>query len=294
MASLIIAFIAGVLTVLAPCILPLLPVILVGSVTETKNRRRPFVIIASLSISVLVFTLLLKGTTALISVSPSFWTYVSATILAAFALTLLFPETWAKLVLKIPGHNKADALVFRGYGGTSSVWADIIIGAALGPVFTTCSPTFFVILATILPQSFFIGFIHLILYVLGLALILLLVALIGQKFVDRLDWATNPYGWFKKSLGVLFLLLAVFIASGYDKKLQTKILDAGFFDVTKVEQSIREYFEKSPVGTIDINNIISTSTVTQVDMIRADIFIFSTPYYFKNKVVHSFVKKFSL
>ena len=125
MTQLIISFIAGVLTVLAPCILPLLPVILAGSVTETKNTRRPLIIIASLSASVFLFTLLLKGSTALITVSPSFWSYVSAGILALFGLTLLFPETWAKIVLKIPGHNKADKIVSKGYGDKHSLWTDI-------------------------------------------------------------------------------------------------------------------------------------------------------------------------
>ncbi len=41
------AFIAGVLTVLAPCVLPLLPVIIGGSISgDTKDRRRPFLIAA--------------------------------------------------------------------------------------------------------------------------------------------------------------------------------------------------------------------------------------------------------
>jgi len=239
----VVSFIAGVLTVLAPCILPLLPVILAGSVTETKNRRRPFIIIASLSVSVFLFTLILKGSTALIDVSPSFWTYVSALILAAFGLPLLFPVTWAKLVLKIPGHNKPDSWISKGYGETSSVWTDIIVGAALGPVFTTCSPTFFVILATVLPQSLAMGLIDLAAYIIGLALVLLLVAFIGQRLVDRLEWATDPNGWFKRCLGVLFILLAVLIAFGADKKIESAILNSGFFDVTTLEQSIHQSLE---------------------------------------------------
>src|SRR5258708_1045604 len=115
MILLIISFIAGVLTVLAPCILPLLPVVLAGSVTETTNKKRPIIIIVSVLISVLILALLLKGSTALIGASPSFWNYVSAVILAAFGLTLIFPVAWAKLVLKIPGHNKPDRWISMGY-----------------------------------------------------------------------------------------------------------------------------------------------------------------------------------
>ncbi len=256
----IVSFIAGVLTVLAPCVLPLLPVILAGSVSDTRNRRRPFIIIASLSISVLVFTLILKGSTALISVSPGIWSYISAAILFLFGLTLVFPIAWARLVLKIPGHNKPDRWISKGYGTKSSLWTDVIVGAALGPVFTTCSPTFFVILATVLPQSFAMGLIDLLAYIVGLALVLLLVAWIGQRLVDKLEWATNPEGIFRKFLGIIFIVLAILIAFGFDKRIEASILDSGFFDVTTLEQSIHQALEKP--RSVVIPDEVSNATTT--------------------------------
>ena len=270
MTLLIVSFIAGVLTVLAPCILPLLPVILGGAVAEAGNKRRPFIIIASLSISVFAFTLLLKGSTALINVSPSFWTYVSAIILAAFGLTLLFPITWAKLMLKVPGHKKPDAWLAKGYMSKETFWTDVLIGAALGPVFTTCSPTFFVILATVLPQSLAMGMIDLAAYILGLALVLLLVSWIGQKLVNRLEWATNPMGWFKRCLGALFIILAVLIAFGLDKKIETGILNSGFFDVTALEQSIHQSLQgpttlpQSNASPADSSAVASSSSAGKI------------------------------
>ena len=48
------AFIAGALTVLAPCVLPLLPIIIGGSVSgDTTDRRRPFIITGSLAVSLI-------------------------------------------------------------------------------------------------------------------------------------------------------------------------------------------------------------------------------------------------
>jgi len=244
----IVSFIAGILTVLAPCVLPLLPVILAGSVADTRNRKRPIIIILSLALSVFIFTLILKGSTALIGASPTFWNYVSAIILAAFGLTLIFPIAWAKIVMKIPGHNKPDRWITKGYDGTGNFWTDVIVGAALGPVFTTCSPTFFVILATVLPQSFALGALDLLAYIIGLSLSLLLVAYIGSKLVDHLGWALDPNGWFRKLLGIIFLVLAICIAFGYDKVIEAKILNSGFFDVTNVEQSIHQALEGSGTG----------------------------------------------
>lgn len=277
-----VSFIAGVLTVLAPCVLPLLPVTLGGAMAEAGNRRRPLVIIGSLAVSVFIFTLLLKGSTALLGTSPTFWSYVSAIILIAFGLTLLFPITWAKIVLKLPGHNKPESWMAKGYQSRSHWWGDILVGAALGPVFTTCSPTFFVILATVLPQSLGLGIIDLLAYIVGLSLSLLLIAYIGQKLVGKLDWAIDPNGWFRKALGVLFIVVAVVIVFGWDKQIEAKILNSGFFDVTTLEQNIHQSLEgpksyKEPVagsqelgaGSLKLGETQSQSSVSSTSQLQA-------------------------
>ena len=122
----------------------------------------------------------------------------------------------------------------------NSVWGDVIIGASLGPIFSACSPTYFVILATVLPVSFFLGIIYLFTYVLGLSLALIVIALVGERIMAKVGKVSDPRGWFKKIFGVIFILVAIAIISGYDKKLQISLLDAGFLDVTKIEQKLLE------------------------------------------------------
>ena len=105
-------------------------------------------------------------------------------------------------------HQSGQVALAAAISIAGNWWADIAVGAALGPVFTTCSPTFFVILATVLPQSLAKGLIDLAAYIIGLALSLFLISWLGQKLVGKLEWAANPYGWFRKILGILFVLLA--------------------------------------------------------------------------------------
>ncbi len=238
MTFLAIAFIAGVLTVLAPCILPLLPVV-IGSSASGRSKATPYIVVASLGASIILFTFLLKASTAFISIPQSFWTYLSGGILVFFGITLLFPKVWES----VPGLSKltvrSNKLLGSGHQ-KKSVWGDIIVGAALGPVFSTCSPTYFVILASVLPASFALGMVYLLVYVLGLSLVLLLIAILGERFASRLTNLSAPNGTFKKGLGLLFVLLGILIVLGLDKKLEAVILDSGYFDITKVEQKLLE------------------------------------------------------
>lgn len=239
---LFISFIAGVLTALAPCVLPLLPVIVGGSMSAGgeggKSVRRAIVISISLGASVILFTLLLKVSSVFINVPPSFWLWFSGTILVLFGVVMIFPRLWDSLGFVNLMNRSSNRLLATGYQ-KDSLWGDIIMGAALGPVFSSCSPTYFVILATVLPTDFLTGLLNLFVYALGLSGFLLLIALAGQRLVDRLGVAIEPGGWFRRSIGVLFLVVGIAIMSGAEKKLEVYLAAKGF-DLTYIERMLLE------------------------------------------------------
>lgn len=236
MTLLVVSFIAGVLTVLAPCVLPLLPVV-IGSSVSGRNKLTPYVVVGSLSVSIILFTYLLKASTAFITIPEQVWMYISGGIITFFGTTLIFPGFWEH----IPGMAKFSArsnkLVGAGYQ-KKSLWGDVLIGAALGPIFSSCSPTYFVILASVLPVSFVLGTTYLLAYVVGLALVLLAVALLGERFSGKLSSLADPHGWFKHALGIVFIVLGVAIAFGIEKRIETALLNSGIFDITIIEQRL--------------------------------------------------------
>lgn len=244
MVLLVASFLAGVLTVAAPCILPLLPVVVGGAITPTaekpKNRwRRPLVITASLAVSVVAFSLLLKATTALLGVPVMVWQTVSAVIVVLLGLNFLFPVIWEKLALKTSFARGSNRLMQMS-AGQQGTTRDILIGASLGPIFASCSPTYALIVASILPATFIEGLIYLLAYAAGLSLMLLLIAILGQAFVSRLGWLANPSGSFHKVVGVLFILVGLAVLFGLDKDIQTYILDRGWYaPVSELEQKLR-------------------------------------------------------
>lgn len=254
MILLFISFIAGVLTVLAPCILPLLPVIVGHSLSDTTpSRRRLFTVVASLGLSVILFTLLLKASSALINIPQDFWKWISGGIIFFFGLTMIFPKIWEGFSFANKVNLESNKVLTKGYQ-KNSVWGDIIIGASLGPIFSACSPTYFVILATVLPVSFALGLTYLFVYVLGLSLALIIIVLLGERIMAKVGKVSDPRGWFKKIFGVIFILVAIGIISGYDKKLQIDLLDAGFLDVTKIEQKLLEKNDTQDGNIINTNN----------------------------------------
>ena len=240
----ILSFVAGVLTVAAPCVLPLLPVIIGGSLLDAdkaakeKQWVRPVVITASLAVSVIIFTLLIKASTLLLSVPQQVWQYISGGIVLLLGMYYLWPHMWEWLSAKTKISNRSNRLLGRAYQ-KKSMGGAVLVGAALGPVFSSCSPTYALIVAGVLPASFFRGLLYLISYAVGMSAALLMIAFLGQVFSEKLRWVSNPTGWFKRVVGVLFIVVALAVLFGIDKKIQAFVLEKGWYDpVSQLEERL--------------------------------------------------------
>lgn len=243
---LLLSFVAGVLTVAAPCVLPLLPVIVGGSIVRTDSDAavaerqwyRPVIIATSLAVSVVVFTLLLKATTAFLGIPQFVWQLIAGGILVLFGLTLVFPRLWEHVMMATGLQNRANEALNRSHS-RGGIGGDILLGAALGPTFSSCSPTYALILATVLPVSFAEGVLYIVAYAIGLAVTLLLVAFLGQAFARKLGWLSNPSGWLRRTVGILLIVVGLAVIFGLDKQFQAFWLEQGWYDpIEEFEESI--------------------------------------------------------
>ncbi len=219
------AVVAGVLTTLAPCVLPLLPVIVGGSLSGSgAATRRAVVVAASLGVSVVLFTLLLRASTALIGIDPEVWNVVAGGLLIALGLVAFFPGAWESVSgrLALQQRSTARLSAARDHEGTLGA---VLTGAALGPVFTSCSPLYGYVVVTVLPAEPARGLTLLMAYVVGLSGTLLLVALAGQRLVRRLGWLADSHGWFRRGLGLVFIAVGLMVMLGLDRDLQAWILE---------------------------------------------------------------------
>jgi cytochrome c biogenesis protein CcdA len=143
----------------------------------------------------------------------------SGVILIALGGISVFPKVWDSVASKLALQSKTNRQLVqaRSRGGTLGA---VLTGSALGPVFTSCSPLYGYVIVTVLPASFVDGMVLLLAYVMGLCGTLLLVALLGQKVMGKARWLSNPDGGFKKTLGIIFILVGVGVILGLDKEFQ--------------------------------------------------------------------------
>ncbi|MEI2825631.1 MAG: hypothetical protein V9F04_03980 [Dermatophilaceae bacterium] len=97
---------------------------------------------------------------------------------------------------------------------------DLFTGAALGPVFSSCSPMYGYVVVTVLPASPARGLMLLAAYICGLCGTLLAIALAGRRLAARLGWAADTHGVFRRAVGVLFILVGLAIVLRWDKAAQ--------------------------------------------------------------------------
>ena len=224
------SFLAGMLTVLAPCVVSILPVILSRTTSDTvQPKRRSWVIIGSLLISIFIFSLLLKASTLFIDIPTRYWQVLSGSIILSFGIITLFPSIWEWIAVKLKlqqGAQKGSSLALKKNG----VAGDIALGASLGPIFSACSPTYALIVAGILPVSLARGLVYLLAFLAGLGMMLMAISIAGQKLIVKMRWGINPNGWFKRGLAIIFILVGLSILTGYDKKVEAYLVERGVFD----------------------------------------------------------------
>ncbi|MCW2960476.1 MAG: hypothetical protein JWM90_863 [Thermoleophilia bacterium] len=230
MSLLLIAFIAGLFSVLTPCILPVLPALLVVSEGQGRARIAGLVVgvVGSFCIAILLLTALIDA----LGIPDDVLRYVSAGLLIAFALVLLVPALDDKfqmaaqvLVRAAPAQNQSNGFV----GG-------LLAGATLGLVWAPCAGP---ILASItsgiaregLSSDAVVATIG---YGLGMAIPLTGVIFGGRALVGKLRRVTGNGRRINQAMGVILLATGLLFLSGFDNRLNRIIADKLPFTSTPV------------------------------------------------------------
>ena len=213
----VVAFIAGLVTAVSPCVLPILPIVLATG--ADGDRRRPYLVITGLVASFSFFTLASVQIIRALHLPGSTLRDAAIVVIAVFGLTLLLPALtvrYERLTARLPGVGAR--LAKPGVAG------GLVTGVGLGLVWTPCAgPILGAItsLAVTAPGSF--DTVALVVsYSIGAALPLLAIALGGRAALARLRLRSASQ-WAGRAFGVLVLGTAVLMAAGLDTAISADL-----------------------------------------------------------------------
>jgi cytochrome c biogenesis protein CcdA/thiol-disulfide isomerase/thioredoxin len=223
---LLVGFVAGIITAVSPCVLPVLPIVLAGG--AAGERRRPYAIIAGLVASFTVFTLTATALLSALRLPQDTLRNAAIVLLFLLAASLLVPRIG--LLIEAP-----FARLSRWHAG-GELGGGFLLGVSLGLVFVPCAGP---VLATVtvLAAQHRVGLdavLVTLFYALGAGLVLLLVAIGGQRATRRLRAGRR---WFRPALGAIMAAAVVGIVFNLDQTLQT--------DLGSYSSSLQRHTEQS-------------------------------------------------
>ncbi|UZE49184.1 cytochrome c biogenesis CcdA family protein [Rhodopseudomonas sp. P2A-2r] len=225
MTSLALAFAAGLLSILSPCVLPLVPIVLGAAVTE--HRLGAVALAAGLAVSFTLLGLLLALVGFSLGIDASVFRAVAAVIMIALGTVLLVP-VWQVRLAAAGGPISGWADRQFGGGASSGLGGQFAIGLLLGAVWSPCvGPTLGA--ASLLAaqgKDLLRVALTMIVFGIGAALPLVLLGELSRATLMRLRTRLLSAGKFGKSLlGVAFIVIGVAIVSGADKTIEAVLVN---------------------------------------------------------------------
>jgi cytochrome c-type biogenesis protein len=213
LSALPLAVVSGMLSVLSPCVWPLVPIVL-GS-AASSGIRGMLLLSLGLSISFAIAGSLLSFILVSLNLDPELFRYLSASLLILVALPLISEQLSEQLNLLL-----SKLRLPSGANGNGGPLGQFGIGLLLGLVWLPCvGPTLGAAIALAsMGQSLAFAFVVMLAYGLGTALVLIAAALAiragGSAFLKN---RSHSVGRAKSLLGFLLLGLGVAVLLGLDK-----------------------------------------------------------------------------
>jgi cytochrome c biogenesis protein CcdA/thiol-disulfide isomerase/thioredoxin len=206
-----VGFLAGLITALSPCVLPVLPIILAGGVSG--GRRRPYAIIAGIVASFTFFTLAASALLDLAGLPQDFLRNLAIVMLFVVAAVLILPRF---------GQLLERPLYFLTRRRAGDAAGGLVLGLSLGLVFVPCAGPVLAAISVLAAERE-IGAEAIVLtlsYALGAAVPMLAIALGGRRVSGPLRSRAR---FLRPASGVLIAAAALAIAFGLDQRFQTSV-----------------------------------------------------------------------
>src|SRR6516165_1872947 len=226
MGSIAFAFIAGLLSTLSPCVLPLLPIVV--SAATSEHRLGPASLATGLTLSFVAFGLLIATLGFAVGLEPEVFRSVAAMLLILIGGVLLLPRLQMQLASSAGpisnwAQSHASGISGRGWQG------QFVVGLLLGAVWSPCvGPTLGA--ASVLAaraENLALVALTMLAFGIGAALPLLAIGMMSREALAR--WRSRLLtagSGGRVLLGVVLVGIGALILSGLDKRIETILVEA--------------------------------------------------------------------
>ena len=215
----LLAFLGGMLTIVSPCILPVLPFVFANAGRSFVRGALPMLAGMALTFAGVATLAAVGGSWAVRANEAGRW--AALVLLALFGLALIFPSISDRLTR--PFVALGSRMSERG--NQESIWSSLVLGIATGLLWAPCAgPILGIIFTAAAINGATLGTTFLLLaYALGAATSLALALLVGGKVYQRMKGSLHATEWIRRVLGVLVIVGVVAIALGLDTRVLSRL-----------------------------------------------------------------------
>lgn len=224
LATMALAFLAGLVSILSPCVLPLLPIVLGSAASE--HRAGPLALAAGVALSFVAIGLFVATVGFAAGLDGAFFRMLAALLMILVGVVLMVPALQARLALVGGGisqwaDERSQSVSTRGVRG------QFLIGLLLGAVWSPCAgPTLGA--ASVLAaqgQSLVQVGVTMLVFGIGAALPLVALGLLSRQAMARWrDKLLSGGKHVKAGLGVVLAALGILIITGADKRIEATLV----------------------------------------------------------------------
>jgi cytochrome c-type biogenesis protein len=226
MATAALAFLAGILSTLSPCVLPLLPIVLGTALSE--HRAGPLALAGGLALSFVAIGLVVATVGFTIGLDAGVFRMAAGVLLIGIGIVLLMPPLQARFALAAgPVGNWTE----QRFGGFSSagLGGQFAVGVLLGAVWSPCVGPTLGAASVLASQGEHLGAVAvtMLAFGIGAALPLMLLGLVSREAMLR--WRTRMLAAGRRgklAMGAVLAATGLLIVTGYDKAIETALVEA--------------------------------------------------------------------
>jgi len=224
--TILFAFIAGVLSIFSPCVLPLIPIVLATALAE--HRLGPLALSAGVALSFTIIGIFVATIGFAAGIDNDVFAKAAAVLLVVIGIVLLVPALQMRFAAAT---GPVGSLAQEKLGGFSSqgLLGQFGVGLLLGAVWSPCTGPTLGAASLLAAQSRHLGLASLVMlaYGIGAGLPLMLIGVLSRETMMRWKGGMMHAGkGLKQAMGAMLVALGVLMLSGYDKAVETQLVQA--------------------------------------------------------------------